>query len=53
MLDSDESTAARRAETSGDDLAFAPIHLLADRLKDRRGERERAARLLSAAHTEV
>ena len=33
MLDSDESTAARRAETSGDDLAFAPIHLLADRLR--------------------
>jgi aspartyl-tRNA(Asn)/glutamyl-tRNA(Gln) amidotransferase subunit A len=33
MLDSDEATAARRTETSGDDLAFAPIHLLADRLR--------------------
>ena len=33
MLDSDKPAAARGAETSGDDLAFAPIHLLADRLR--------------------
>lgn len=32
MLDSDKP-GARGAETSGDDLAFAPIHLLADRLR--------------------
>jgi len=33
MLDCDKPAAARGAETSGDDLAFAPIHLLADRLR--------------------
>jgi aspartyl-tRNA(Asn)/glutamyl-tRNA(Gln) amidotransferase subunit A len=33
MLDSDKPATARGAETSGDDLAFAPIHLLADRLR--------------------
>jgi aspartyl-tRNA(Asn)/glutamyl-tRNA(Gln) amidotransferase subunit A len=33
MLDSDKPATARGAETSGEDLAFAPIHLLADRLR--------------------
>jgi aspartyl-tRNA(Asn)/glutamyl-tRNA(Gln) amidotransferase subunit A len=33
MLDSDKPTAPRGAETSGDELAFAPIHVLAERLR--------------------
>jgi aspartyl-tRNA(Asn)/glutamyl-tRNA(Gln) amidotransferase subunit A len=33
MLDSDKAAPARGAEASGEDFAFAPIHLLADRLR--------------------
>ncbi len=33
MLDSDKPTAPRGAEINGDELAFAPIHVLADRLR--------------------
>ena len=53
MLDSDKPTAPRGAETSGDELAFAPIHVLAERLRTGSAERERAARSLSAAHPQA
>ena len=33
MLDSDKPAARRGAETSNDELAFTPIHILADRLR--------------------
>ena len=33
MLESDKAAAPRAAEASDEDLAFAPIHLLADRLR--------------------